>query len=284
MRPPRFAGTFYPASENGLRQALHEAFTGERGPGSEPPKRESRAAVAAIVPHAGYPYSGPCAAWAYHALAASPKPDLYLLLGPNHHALASGTTMEPWETPLGIVRADQTFIRALVQKGSVPLADEIFAREHSLEVQLPFLQYISPQPEKLKIVPLLVSADLDLDRVALDIKETLVETGKTAVIIASSDFTHHGPDYRYVRFTQEPQQQIAAFDKQMLNLIKEGRADDFLNFVEREQATVCGARAITLLLKLLKPGTNAKLEQYYTSAEVTGDRKNSVSYAAMVFE
>jgi len=284
MRPPVFAGSFYPASENGLRHALDEAFTGERGPGSLPPTKATRKVVAAIVPHAGYPYSGACAAWAYHALAASPTPDFYLLLGPNHHALASGTTMETWETPLGMVRADQAFIRELVSKGSVPLDDGLFAREHSLEVQLPFLQRVSRAPEKLKIVPILVSEDLDLDRVALDLKETIVETGKTAVIIASSDFTHHGPDYHYVRFTQNPQQQIAAFDKQLLDRIKEQRADDFLAFVEQEQATVCGARAITLLLKLLKPGTQAKLEQYYTSAAVTGDGKNSVSYAAMVFE
>jgi len=282
MREPAYAGYFYPASENGLRTALEDAFTGERGPGSMPQtKRKDRTVVAAVVPHAGYAFSGQCAAWAYHAIAASPQPDLFLLLGPNHNSMESGTSSETWKTPFGMVRADQDFVRALVAKGTIRLDDEIMAREHSLEVQVPFLQLLD---EKAKIVPIMLSEDADLQRLAIDIKETLVEQGKKAIIIASSDFTHHGPDYRYVRFTQHPQEQIAAFDKQMINLITERKPDEFLAFVEQELATVCGARAITLLLKLLKPRATAKLEQYYTSAEVTGDEKNSVSYAAIVFE
>ncbi len=280
MREPSFAGYFYPASETALKKALEEAFTGKKGPGSMPPETVDRNVVAAIVPHAGYPYSGQCAAWAYHAIAASPKPDLFIIIGPNHHSVESGTSTETWKTPLGMIRADQEFVRTLSQKGSVRLDDEIMTREHSMEVQLPFLQLLD---EHAKIAPIMVSQDADLDKLALDIKETLVETGKKAVFLVSSDFTHHGPDYRYVRFNQEPQQQIAAFDKQMIELIKEQDAEGFLSFVDKEAATVCGALAITLLLKILKP-MDAKLEQYYTSAEVTGEDKNSVSYAAIVFE
>ncbi len=282
MREAAYAGYFYPASENGLRQALKDAFTGERGPGSMPQtKRKDCHVVAAIVPHAGYPFSGQCAAWAYHAIAASPKPDLFILVGPNHNSPESGTSSETWKTPFGMVRADQEFVRGLVAKGAIRLDDGIMAREHSLEVQLPFLQLLD---EKVKIVPIMLSEDADLAQLALDIKETLVETGRTAIVIASSDFTHHGPDYRYVRFTQRSQEQIAAFDKEMIDLITERKPGEFLAFVEKELATVCGARAIALLLHLLKPKAKAKLEQYYTSAEVTGDDRNSVSYAAIVFE
>ncbi len=281
MRQPSFAGHFYPASENGLRQALEEAFTGEKGPGSIPARKRSRNVAGAIVPHAGIPYSGPCAAWAYHAIAATKRPDLFLLLGPNHHGPASGTTAETWKTPLGMIRADQEFLRELVRKGGVRVDNAIFDREHSIEVQLPFLQYLD---EQAKIAPIMVSQESDLAQLALDIKETLVEQGKRAIIIASSDFTHHGPDYRYVRFTERPQQQIAAFDKRMLDLIAQRQSKEFLAFVDEELATVCGARAIALLLKLLRPGVTAKLEQYYTSAEVTGEEKNSVSYATMLFE
>lgn len=280
MRRAAYAGHFYPASETRLREALEEAFTGERGPGSMPPTRTTRKARAVIVPHAGYAFSGQCAAWGYHAIAASPKPDLYILIGPNHNSLESGTSTETWETPLGMVRADQEFVRALAQKGSIRLDDESMAREHSLEVQLPFLQLID---EKAKIAPILLSHDADVQKLALDIKETLVEQGKRAAYIVSSDFTHHGPSYRYVRFNQETQQQIAAFDKEMIDLIRAQKGEEFFAFVEKELATVCGATPIRLLLKILKPCA-VKLEQYYTSGEVTGDEKNSVSYAAIVFE
>ncbi|MBR9692700.1 AmmeMemoRadiSam system protein B [Candidatus Woesearchaeota archaeon] len=280
MREAAFAGYFYPASENGLRDALKEAFTGEKGPGSMPVKKVSRNVVAAIVPHAGYAYSSQCAAWAYHAIAASPKPDLFIILGPNHNSVESGTSSETWKTPFGMIRADQDFVRELTKKGNIHLDDEIMTREHAIEVQLPFLQLLD---EKHKFVPIMVSQDADLKALAMDIKETLVETGKKAVFIVSSDFTHHGPDYKYLRFNEEPQKQIAAFDKQMIDMIKEQQGDEFLAFAEKELATVCGARAITLLLNILKP-CDVKLEQYYTSAEVTGDDKNSVSYAAIVFE
>ncbi len=281
MRAAMFAGTFYPKGERPLRAAIAAAFEEGRGPGSPPPRKATRNVVGAIVPHAGYAYSGACAAWAYHAIASSPVADLVILLGPSHHGGGSAATLETWKTPLGLVRADQEFVRGLVAKGRITLDDAAFDGEHSLEVQLPFLQSIIPE-ERLKICPLLIGEEADLKALALDLKETLVEQGKRAVIIASSDFTHHGPAYRHVRFTEETAKQIYEFDAQMLDLIVNRRADDFLAFVDRELATVCGAPAIALLLLLVKG--RGKVEQYYTSGDVTGEYKNSVSYAAIIFE
>ena len=283
MREPVFAGSFYPKSQRELQQALEWAFTSERGPGSEPPHKKEKNVLAAVVPHAGYQYSGPCAAWAYHAIAASPVPDLYIILGTNHTGTGSAISVETWNTPLGAVRPDQTFVRALAAKGTIPIDEKVFAREHSVEVQLPFLQYIQEDVEKLKVAAMLVMHDVDLKRLAIDIKETLIEQKKTAIIIVSSDFTHHGPDYHYVRFNQDRATNIYAFDKQMIELIQQQKPDEFLAFVEKEMATVCGANAIALLLNLLKPSV-VKLEQYYTSGDVMEDYRNSVSYAAIVFE
>lgn len=283
MREPVFAGSFYPKSQRELQQALEWAFTSERGPGSEPPRKKEKNVTAAIVPHAGYQFSGPCAAWAYHALAASPVPDLYIILGTNHAGTGSAVSVETWNTPLGAVRPDQTFVRALAAKGTVPINEKAFAQEHSVEVQLPFLQYIQEDVEKLKVAALLISNDVDLKQLALDIKETLIEQKKHAIVIASSDFTHHGPEYHYVRFNQDRATNIYAFDKQMIDLIQQQKPEEFLAFVEKEMATVCGANAIALLLNLLKPST-VKLEQYYTSGDLQEDYRNSVSYAAIVFE
>ncbi len=284
MRKATFAGQFYPASQAALDKALEQAFLGERGPGSLPPRKHDRHVLAAIVPHAGYDFSGQAAAWAYHAIAATETPDLFIILAPNHHSAESGTTTEPVETPLGMVRVDQAFVRGLVEKGTIGLDDQIMPAEHSVEVQLPFLQFILKDGlEKLKIAPLLISADIDLKQLALDIKETLVEQNKKAIFIVSSDFTHHGPQYHYQRFNQDAAAKIYDLDAQMIELIKERNAAEFAEFVDKEMATVCGALPIQLLLMLLKP-CEAKLEQYYTSGDVLDDYKNSVSYAAIVFE
>jgi MEMO1 family protein len=283
MRDAAFAGQFYPATESAIRKQLEECFTGERGPGSLPPRKHDRKVSAVIVPHAGYQFSGACAAWAYHAIAATKQPDLFILLGPNHAAAKSATTAETWKTPLGLVRADQEFIKALAAKGSVKVDDGAMAREHSIEVQLPLLQFSVGDVEKLKIAPIMVSHDTDLQQLALDLKETLVELGRTATIIVSSDFTHHGPDYHYVRFNKEKAENIYKFDAQMIDLIKAQKGDEFLAFAEKELATVCGTIPIALLLRMLKPSI-VKLEQYYTSGDIAGDYKNSVSYAAIVFE
>lgn len=283
MRDPVFAGSFYPKSQRELQQALEDAFNGERGPGSSPPRKKDRAVVAAIVPHAGYQYSGQAAAWAYHAIAASPNPDMYIVFGTNHSGAESAVSIETWKTPLGEVRPDQTFVRGLVEKGTIKVDEHAFSKEHSVEVQLPFLQHIQEDVEKLKVICMLIADDVDLKRLALDIEETLIEQKKRAVIIASSDFTHHGSDYHYVRFNEDRQKAIYEFDQQMIDLIQEHRPADFLAFVDKEMATVCGANAIALLLEIVKP-CDAKLEQYYTSGDVVGDYKNSVSYAAIVFE
>jgi len=284
MRPAAFAGQFYPATERELQQAIEECFNGERGPGSLPHKKQDREVIAFIAPHAGYQFSGPCAAWCYHALGASPKPDLFIILGPNHNDKTSGTSLETWQTPLGTVRPDQAFVKALIEKGNLKVDEESMLAEHSIEVQLPFLQYIlKDEPEKLKICPILVSEDADLQQLSIDLKETLLEQNKQAVFIVSSDFTHHGPQYHYVKFSQEKAKNIYEFDGQMIEFVKQQNLDGFLAFVEENFATVCGTMPIALLLTYLKPAS-VKLEQYYTSGDVLDDYRNSVSYAAIVFE
>ncbi len=282
MRPAVFAGTFYPATEPKLRAALEEAFTGERGPGSLPlVKKTDRKVLAVIAPHAGYQYSGQAAAWAYHAIASSPKPDVFIILGPNHDGKETATTKEVWETPLGPVRSDQEFLNALVAKGNLKYDDKTFQEEHSIEVQLPFLAFL--YGEHVKIAPVIIGNDADLHQLALDIKEVLVDQGKKASFIVSSDFTHHGPAYKHVRWSQETQKNIYEFDEKIIALIKQQKPAELLDFLDKELATVCGGLPIALLLTILKPCA-VKLEQYYTSGDLVEDYKNSVSYAAIVFE
>lgn len=287
MRKPVVSGTFYEKGELSLQKQLQACFEGERGPGALPPEQQTQKKgplpKAILVPHAGYTYSGACAAWTYKAIGEAPLADVYIILAPSHHAAQDGLTQETFETPLGLVRVDQDLGRRLIEKGTIKENPSIHEQEHAIEVQLPFLQFVQKGViEKIKILPLLISHETDLATLAVDIKEILLDTGKTVVFIVSSDFTHYGKNYHYLPFTSDVQENIAKLDKGALDLITKGNAEEFLQYVDEKLATICGAYPIALLLKLIKI-KKVNLEQYYTSAEITGDTKNSVSYAAMTF-
>jgi MEMO1 family protein len=286
MRQAVFAGSFYPKTESALRKAIEACFTGQHGPGElpSPPKKDEHPLHAVIVPHAGYQYSGMAAAWSYKAIAESALPDVFIILAPNHNSSDSGVTMETFHTPLGEVRVDQEFAKALAQKGTIPFNDAIHGPEHSIEVQLPLLQFaLGSRVEKLKIVPILVSSDIDLAKAAIDIKETIIDLGRKVTFIVSSDFTHYGRNYHYMPFYKDIKENLVELDGKALELIKKGDAKGFEAFVDETQATICGVNPIMLLFKLVK-AEKVLMEQYYVSGDITGDYKNSVSYASLVFK
>jgi AmmeMemoRadiSam system protein B len=282
MREAKYAGMFYAAGELSLKKQIKECFLSERGPGALPAKPMGPI-LAVIAPHAGYAYSGACAAWSYKAVAESDFPDLFIIIGPSHHGSASGISMGPFSTPLGVVRVDQDFARKLIEKGTIRENPETHENEHCIEVQLPFLQFIYEKKiEKIKILPLLVSHDIDLKQLAVDLKEIIMDTGKKAVFIISSDFTHYGRNYGYLPFTEHVQKRIYDLDRQAIKYIEEMDPEGFLQFVDEKMMTVCGFLPIALLLMTINP-KKVILEHYYTSGDVTKDYKNSVSYASIIF-
>ena len=284
MRESSFAGSFYEAAPKHLEAQIRECFLSKFGPGKLPGKQTGKEIKAVICPHAGYMYSGACAAHAYKALAEAKIPDLYILIGPNHQSGQSSVSSETIQTPLGIIRADQNFARDLAAKKNLKLDDGVHAREHSVEVQLPFLQFVLKEKmDKVKIVPIIISHDADLHQVAIDIKETLLDQDKKAVFIVSSDFTHYGYGYGYVPFSENIKENLEKLDMGAVELIKKQDYNGFLNYVEETKATICGALPIALLLRTIK-AKNVTLLKYYTSGEVVGDTKNSVSYVSMLFE
>lgn len=285
MRKPTYAGLFYPKTIGALNKVLEECFTGKLGPGALPSKPRAGALFvkAVICPHAGYVYSGMAAAWSYKALAEAELPDLFILLGPNHRTNESGISLETFETPLGFVRVDQEFATPLVKKGNIKVNEGIHADEHSLEVQLPFLQFaLKDKAEKIKILPLLVSDDLDLDKAANDLKETISELKRKVTFIVSSDFTHYGSSYGYLPFSDNIKQNLSKLDKEAIEFIKKADTKGFEEYIHKTGASICGYLPISLLLKTIT-FNKVSLEQYYTSGDVVGDYANSVSYASIVF-
>jgi hypothetical protein len=289
MRNAKYAGMFYEKAISLLDKQIKDCFEGPKGPGALPAQNiEKKKINAVITPHAGYAYSGQAAAWSYKEIAEQGISDLYIIIGPNHSSAQTGLSTETFEMPYGYVRVDQHFARELVMKGNIKENNKIHEKEHSIEVQIPFLQFVfKKQLEKIKILPILIGQEStreELKKIALDIKEVAMDMNKDITIIISSDFTHYGARYNYIPFGNHRKENIYKMDEKAIDLIKNFKAEKFLDFINEELSTICGALPIYLLLNYLKKG-KVDLEQYYTSADLeeTSDYKNSVSYASLIF-
>ena len=283
MRESAFSGLFYEKDPVLLEKQIKSSFTGKMGPGALPIEKRTGRISAVIAPHAGYSYSGMCAAWAYKAIAEAEMPDVFIIMGTGHTGFGSGISLEDWETPFGIVKNDKELAKSIIEKGEIPRNEDAHLEEHSIEVQLPFLQFANKkEQDKLRIVPIVISEDINYREAALQIKKSILESGKSACIIASSDFTHYGPNYGFLPFFDKAEENIKKIDFSAIDRIIKADADGFIGYVERTGATICGALSIAVMM-LSAEFKKAEMLQYYTSGELTGDYKNSVSYASMTF-
>jgi AmmeMemoRadiSam system protein B len=220
-------------------------------------------------------YSGPVAASAYFELAADGKPAAVILLGPNHTGYGSGLAIMregTWQTPLGNVEIDTKMADAILHETTIVDVDELAHRfEHSLEVQLPFLQFL--YGDAFKIVPIcFLMQDYDS---AVEVGRALVEAldATNTVVIASSDMTHY-----------EPAKVAAAKDQAALAKVTAMDAKGFYDTVESQNITACGFAPITALVPYAN-GVCAKPQvlNYHNSGDVTDDRSSVVGYAAVKF-
>jgi AmmeMemoRadiSam system protein B len=191
MRKPTVAGQFYAGDGPSLKKQIEQCFTGPLGPGKLPKLNEhgKRKVIGGVAPHAGYVYSGMVAAHLYSKLAEDGFPESFVILGPNHTGRGSGLAVstQDFETPLGVAKIDIELAKAL-RKGLVDEDEESHKYEHSIEVQLPFLQFISPE---VKFVPICMGFQ-DYEA-AVSVGKAIGEARKTKdiVAIASTDFSHY---------------------------------------------------------------------------------------------
>ncbi len=277
MRKPAVAGMFYPKEKEKLINQIEECFLSNLGVGKLPERKlsEERRIVGAITPHAGYIYSGYEASYVYYELSKEKKPDTVVILGPNHHGIGSlvAVSVEDWETPLGVVKNDRELSERFYKNcGIIDLSEEAHIYEHSIEVQLPFLQYIYGD---LKFVPISLALQ-DLD-VAKEVAECIVKNSRDRdiIIIASSDFTH----YENAKAAKE--KDFIAIEK-ILNMDEKG----FLKVVYENDISICGYGPIAsvIVASKLLGAKKAKLLKYGNSGDVTGDYSSVVAYASIVFE
>lgn len=286
MRKEAVAGMFYPGDKRQLQEEIKQCFLSKLGAGLPgTPKQELRAVIS---PHAGYSFSGACASHAYKAIAEAKKPELFIILGPSHQGMPSCVSLEDWKTPLGVVKVDGEFGKKLLENSKLVVDEQAHAGEHSIEVQLPFLQFVC---KEFKFLPVMISNDISFREAAEGIRKTIEQTKKKVVLIVSSDFTHYGPNYGYT-LVGDAKEAMYRLDSEAIEAIKSLKPERFLAHLKKHDATICGALPILVLIEILskiksrektKATPRAELLKYYTSGDIAGDYTNAVGYAAMAF-
>lgn len=267
LRQPAVAGHFYPADRPTLERDL-DTYLAAGGPRTRYPD-----AVGCVVPHAGYMYSGHVAGAVYREL---PPQSCYIVLGPNHRGYGAPLALMSigaWLTPLGKVPLDTVLARA-IQERCPMLVEDISAHsaEHSLEVQIPFLQRAA---RNFTLVPIALGTDEfeALETLGHALAAATRTSSQPVFIVASSDMNHYEPD----GITRVK-------DRKAIDRILDLDAAGLHETVFRERISMCGfAAAVAMLVAARDLGAGrAELVKYATSADVGGPRDAVVGYAGIV--
>jgi AmmeMemoRadiSam system protein B/AmmeMemoRadiSam system protein A len=276
VRRSILAGTWYPADPAELRRQVEGYLDAAKSPAKElGPVR------ALIAPHAGHVWSGPTAGHAYAPIRGAGYRRV-VVLAPTHTTRFDGISVPDvthYETPLGRIPLDGDAcrkLRAVEGFSAVPAAHR---REHSLEIQLPFLQVALGE---FRLVPLVVGQPERERYPALAAAiRPLLDAG--TLLVVSSDFTHQGPRFRYQPFREDILANVRSLDMRVVDAILARDLETFWKVLDETRATVCGRNAIGLMLHLLPEVAHGRLLRYSTSADRSGDPTTSVSYVALTF-
>lgn len=264
IRRPAFAGQFYPQTEASLRKMLS---------GLIEPVSEKQDAIGVIMPHAGYVYSG------YVAGATISKVELKktaVILGTNHTGRGekfSIMTNGSWMTPLGEVKIDSEIAESILKESSL-LKDDALAHmyEHSIEVELPFLQYLK---KDIRIVPIVISEGKlsEYQKLGEEIADGFKKIGRSGLFIASTDMTHY-----------ESKESAQEKDRLAIDAISDMNEEKLFNVVKENDLSMCGLPAACVLISACKKlgAKKAGLVKYQTSGDISGDYSSVVGYAGMV--
>jgi MEMO1 family protein len=277
-RAPAVSGIFYPSDSFELRKSIEQSFLDRNfGPGTITPTHKHSKIYGIVSPHAGYAYSGSVAANGYQQIF-SMNHETIIITGPNHFGIGSGVaTMREtvWKTPMGGIEVNTEFVDS-ISKGSIIVVDDFsHSRDHCLEVQLPFLQFVKKN-DNFRIVPIILMwQDIDTAKiVGKIISQTIKSEGTNALVIASSDFTHY-----------EPNEEAHKKDQELINAILSLDVSLFYDILQRFDISACGYGAIASAMIAVKElgATRGELLRYATSGDITGDTSSVVGYASIIF-
>jgi len=258
------AGQFYNGIEESLREQVRKYI-------DEKAKKEE--VIGALAPHAGFMYSGQVAGAVYSRIIF---PETFVILGPNHTGAGHPSAIMAkgsWQTPLGEVEIDSDLAsKILANSKSLKEDERAHSYEHSIEVQLPFLQYLG---KDFKFVPLCLShLDLETCRdIGKAIAKAIKEGEKKVVVIASSDLTHY-----------EPQEEANRKDKIALDAVIKLDPEELISKVDELRISMCGVIPAAIMLMASKElgATKGELVKYMTSGDVIGDYRQVVGYGGVL--
>ena len=264
IRKPVVSGKFYPSSARALREMITSFLE---------PEAEQVKAIGAVVPHAGYVCSGAVAGAVYSQLLI---PELVIILGPNHTGLGPAFSLMPegaWQTLLGEVSIS-ALAQDLLTQSSLHQPDETSHQfEHSLEVQIPFLQFCSQNP--FEIIPIVVGSlqPANLLKLGNDIAGFIKKSQKETIVIASSDMTHYEPDQSAREKDKYALEAVLKLDPKML-----------LDRITERDISMCGVGPVAIMLSAAKElgAEKAELVMYNTSGDTCGDKDSVVGYAGVI--
>lgn len=279
IRKPVVAGLFYDDEYDSLKKTIENCFYNKLGPQKIPKLGVNNKKIyGAVVPHAGYVYSGPIAAHAYYEIVESGFPETFIILCPNHTGFGEEISVYAegsWETPLGIVDIDEKFANNLISSSDIVSSDtSAHMKEHSCEVHLPFLQYFS---NDFKIVPIVMKTqNMEFSQnLGQIIAKTAKNLEESICIIGSTDLTHYQPE----KIAQEQ-------DKLILDAI--ANMDEFalMNYIKELNISMCGygPTISTMVSTRILGAKKAKILKYATSGNISGDFSSVVGYGSAIFE
>ena len=294
-----FAGKSYEADPEKLMAQLKGCFSSKEGPERKESEHKGQPIKGLVAPHYEIKHAGPIYAWAYKELQDAQAPDLFVVLGTCHAGLQNGyaVTGKDFETPLGVVKTDPAILDRLKDTAGFCLDEELAHRnEHSIEFQLPFLQFVSGRTKPITVVPVLCAFppatffDPHMrelrDRIETflgALRDALAAAGRPACVIASAELAHLGmrygdssppTDFSFHRCMQT--------DLTMLKHVEEINADAFAQFIAKEgdSRRISGFAAIYTLLKLIGEGKGQVLRY---DRGITDQFNSTVTYASMTF-
>ena len=266
IRNPVVSGQFYPGSPSQLK-AMIEGMVDEKAVKEE--------VIGLVSPHAGYIYSGPVAGAVISKIKFK---DTFIIMGPNHTGRGkplSIMTQGAWKTPLGEVEIDSELGKQILATSSHLEEDSVAHQyEHSIEVQLPFLQYFK---KDIRLVPIMLaySSGAIYKEIGKELAKAIKDLNKEVVIIASSDMTHY-----------EPQESAQRKDTQAIEAILDLNEDELLKRVDELNISMCGYAPTVSLISAAKElgAKGAELVKYQTSGDITGDYTSVVGYAGIIMK
>lgn len=276
IRSPIVDGRFYPGDEKNLKAEVKAYLK------KAPQIDEKENIIAIVSPHAGYTFSGATAGRAFKVLEGRNYKKVFLI-GTSHTSGSSDALLADYnffEIPGSKILVERNIVKELSKKEKFQISNSAHSREHSLEVQLPFLVEVL---KDFKIIPMTIGGSTtpqDAKKIAKGLIQFLDDD---SIVIVSTDFTHYGPSYGYIPFREDVPRKMKELDLGAWEILKPKNSEVFNAYIETTGATVCGEKALMVLSEILPLNSKKHFLYYTTSGEILGDWENAVGYLAGYF-